>query len=209
MRARELNLFGKIIGDSFFTNLTPESFNDPEFDKISHVEEGITRYGFFQLMGSYPERKIEKMFEALGYDSSLQSIKSRVFVITFHSTEEIRVKIGNAVKTDINEKAANLVMADYLDKMGAKRAKEDSNVIVFRKYHEKCYGNTFGVVNKTGKNVAVTIDISGSSNSLYAPTSGVHTEIVSPHSVKYLGGSIVHPKAESFTTSYNFSSKRL
>jgi hypothetical protein len=50
LTARELNLFGNIIGDPFFKNLTPDSFNQPEFDNISNVPEGLTRYGFFQLI---------------------------------------------------------------------------------------------------------------------------------------------------------------
>lgn len=93
LTARELNLFGNIIGDPFFKNLTPDSFNEPKFDNISNVPEGVTRYGFFQLVGGFSEQKMRRMLDILGYNESLQSLKSRVFVITFHSTEEIRVKI--------------------------------------------------------------------------------------------------------------------
>ncbi len=88
-------------------------------------------------MGSFPQKDVIKFLDKLGYDRSLQSTKSRVFVLTFHSTEEIKIKIGNAVKSDINEKAADLLMASYLEKLGAKNAREDRNAIVFRKYHEK------------------------------------------------------------------------
>lgn len=209
LTSRELNIFGKIINDPFFKSITPSSFDDREFENISHVPEGITRYGFFQLMAAYPEKKIYSMLDALGYDESLQSAKSRVFVITFHSTEEIRVKIGNTAKSDITEKSMNLMMADYLDKMGANKAKEDENVIVFRKYHEKSYASSFAAVNKTSNDVRVSLDMTHSQRCCYTPSNGKSVEIIPPHSVKYLGACIVKPKEQSFSTAYSFTSKRL
>ncbi|CAI2385872.1 unnamed protein product [Moneuplotes crassus] len=207
LTARELNLFGHITDSDLFKHVTPESFDGPEFENISHVEDGITRYGFYQLMGKYSESEVSRMLRRLGYDKSLQSTKSRVFVITFHSTEEIRVKIGNAVKCDINEKAADLIMSKYLENQGAKNAKEDENVIIFRKFHEKCYGNSIGAINKSQSNVAVTLDMTNSQNCEYTPTSGVATVVIPPNSVKYLGGLVVNPKADSLSSNYKFSSR--
>jgi len=127
LTARELNIFGDIVEDSFFSSLTQNSFLEPEFDEISHVTEGITRYGLFQILSGYSENKIRSILKKLGYDESLQSTKSRVFVITFHSTEKVKVKIKSAARTDLNEKAANLILADHLEKTGARKAREDEN----------------------------------------------------------------------------------
>jgi len=107
--------------------LSSQAFLEPEFDEISHVTEGITRYGLFQILSGYSENKIRSILKKLGYDESLQSTKSRVFVITFHSTEKVKVKIKSAARTDLNEKAANLILADHLEKTGARKAREDEN----------------------------------------------------------------------------------
>lgn len=164
LTARELNIFGQITNDLFFQNLTQESFLEKEFENISHVEEGLTHHGFLQVLMGYSEQKLSKMMESLGYDTSLQSTKSRVFTLTFHSTEEMAIKVGNGVLSDINEKAVTLMMTDYLEKAGANKAREDKNVVIYRKYHEKGYANTYAAVNKTSSNVEVKIDMNRSNN---------------------------------------------
>ena len=49
LTARELNLFGKIIDDKFFTNLTSESFKTKEFEGISCTEDGVSIIYLFYL----------------------------------------------------------------------------------------------------------------------------------------------------------------
>ena len=142
----------------------------------------------------------------MGYDECLWSKKSRVFVITFHSSENIRVRIGNAAKTSLNDKAITLVLDDYLQQFGANKGREDRNVIVFRKYHDKAYANSYGALNKTDHTVEVNLDISSSENCAFTPTSGTSKIIVPPKSLKYIGASIVKPDAENFKTGFTFSS---
>lgn len=209
LTARELNAFGKIIGDPFYEELTQESFQGPDFQNISHVAEGITRHGFFQLMHSYSKEKIVDILTAMGYDETLQSTKSRVIVITFHSTEPIKVKVGNASKCDINEKAVNLMMADHLEKSGAKQAREDKNAVVFRKYHAKAYANTFAALNKTPSEIEVNIDFSSSQNCVFKPIRGKCSDVLPGRALKYIGATIVDPSATSFTSGYKFTTRKL
>jgi len=68
----------------------------------------VTRFGMLQLWQQFSDQRLREMLDALGYDDTLYSHKSRVFVLTFHSDRDIRVKICNAIHTDINEKALNL-----------------------------------------------------------------------------------------------------
>ena len=160
----------------------------------------------FQIINQFSEQKIQGILSKMGYDEWLFSTKSRVFVITFHSSEEIRVRIGNASKTNLNEKAITLILDDYLKNHGAERGREDRNVIVFRKYHDKAYGNSFGAVNKTDRTVEVNIDITPSENCAFTPKSGRSKIIIPPKSLKYLGASIVEPDVETFKTGFSFSS---
>lgn len=187
LTARELNLFGKIVNDPIFANITEETFSSPEFHKISHVPDGLTRFGFYQVVYNHSEEKVRRILDTLGYDKSLQSTKSRVFILTFHSTENIKVKIGNAATSDLNQKATTLMMAEYLDKKGANRAREDNNVIVYRRYHEKSYANSYAAVNKTDKEVEVTFDMTSSEGCVYTPLSGKSTIILPPRGLKFIG----------------------
>lgn len=90
LSVRELNMFGHIIDDPVFKNLNEQSFSQPEFSKISRFSDGLTRFGLYQIVNNYSEEKMRKILDVLGYDESLQSTKSRVFILTFHSTENIR-----------------------------------------------------------------------------------------------------------------------
>jgi hypothetical protein len=147
------------------------------------------------------------MFNAIGYDETLYSHKSRVFIVTFHASEDIRVRIGDAYKTDLNEKAINLMMADHLSDRVANNAREDGRVVVFRKYHDAAYANTYAAVNKTGRDVIVELDMTSSTSQVFMPSSGVISVKIPAHGLKYLGSCIVHPDATSFRAGYTFSSR--
>jgi hypothetical protein len=209
LTARELNLFGNIVGDSFFSNITQETFLDPEFDNVSHVTEGITKHGFYQLLSTYSDAKIQNILNKMGYDESLQSYKSRVFVMTFHSTEKLKVRIKSAAHTDLNEKASNLILADHLAKTNYKKAREDENVVIFRMYHDHAYANSFAAVNKTSDPVEINFDMTASENCVFMPSSGRCTHIIPPNTLKYIASCIVGPTATNFRTGYVFETKRM
>lgn len=101
------------------------------------------------------------------------------------------------------------MMANHLEKMGAGKAKEDSNVIVFRKYHDKAYANSYAAINKTSSNVRVCLDMTYSTSCVYTPSSGKVIEIIPPNSIKYIGASNITPDATSFSSGYSFTSQRL
>lgn len=44
LTSNELNLFGKIINDKFFQELTPESFKTEQFKGISCTEDGVSSH---------------------------------------------------------------------------------------------------------------------------------------------------------------------
>ena len=207
LTARELNLFGQIVNDPVFTDITKRSFSQPEFSKISRVDDGITRFGFYQIVKNYSETKVRKILNILGYDESLQSTKSRVFIITFHSTERISAKIGNAVTNGLNEKVCSLMLVDYLSKVGADKAKEDSNVVIFRVHHPAAYTDIYAAVNKTNREVQVTFDLTPSTDCVFTPQSGLSKVILPPKGLKFVGASVAAPNATSYLSYYTFSSR--
>lgn len=167
----------------------------------------MTRFGFIQLLQKFSDKRLREMLDHLGYDETLYSHKSRVFIVTFHASEDIRVRIGDSYKTDLNEKAINLMMADHLSDRVANHAREDSRVVVFRKYHDKAYGNTYAAVNKTGRDVVVDLDMTSSSSNVFMPSAGLVSVVVPAHGLRYLASCIVHPDATSFRTGYTFVSR--
>lgn len=90
---KEINAFGSIVDEPLFKNLKKKDFITRQYECISCTEYGLTRFGLFQLLNSLSEDKLRRIFTKMGYDQSLYSVKSRVFVITFHSTSNIKVRI--------------------------------------------------------------------------------------------------------------------
>ena len=143
----------------------------------------------------------------MGYNERLFSTKSRVFVITFHSSVPIKVWIKDAAKTDINEKAINLIMDDYVKLNGLDNAREDTNVVIFRKYHSKSYGFTYAAINKIDKDIEVTLNLTTSRNCAFTPSSGISKVTIPANSIGYLGGTVIEPNATSLSSNYTFKSR--
>jgi len=52
-----------------------------------------------------------KWLDKLGYDQDLYSIKSRCFMLTFHSTVDLSVSVRDAIQTDLDTRT-NLLVVD-------------------------------------------------------------------------------------------------
>lgn len=184
----------------------PDFFSE-KFWNISCDENGLTRYGLHQVLNMFSESSLTRMLKKLGYDESLHSLKSRVFTLTFHTTAKLRVRICDALKTDLNERAWDLMMDYYRKKFGAAGAIQNDHCIVFRKHHNDSHSLVYGAVNKTDRHVEVIFKQLQSKNMLYAPSKGSVRTVVPPRSLVYLASSIVEPGATSYSYKYSFSSK--
>ena len=207
LTSKELNQFGQITDEDFFRKITDRTFTSRDFEDISWTENGLTRFGMTQILNSFPESKLKKMFSRMGYDDRMFSMKSRVFVITFHSSIPLRVAIKDAIKSDINEKAINLIMDDYTKINGLDNAREDSNVIVFRKYHAKAYGFSYAAINKRDQDVEVTLNMTTSTGCAFTPSCGMSQVIIPAKSMAYLGGSVIEPTSTSLRANYTYKSR--
>lgn len=147
------------------------------------------------------------MFKKLGYDSNLYSIKSKVFTITFHTMADLRVRIGEASKTDLNERAWDLMMDYYHKKEGAVGAIQNQHAVIFRKAHADSYSVDFGAINKTDKQIEVIFKQDKSQNMLYSPSKGTVRTVVPPRALVYMASSILEPGKSSYSYRYSFSSQ--
>jgi translation elongation factor EF-G len=149
LSAKELNQFGEIVDDDDLKNITTEDFFKPEYWNVSCNENGLTKFGLKQLFYHFSESKMSNILTKLGYDESLYSNKSRVYTLSVHSDSMVRVRIGDAMKTDLNEQAWDMMMHYYSNKFGNTGASQNDQCLVFRMQHEKSYSITFGAINKT------------------------------------------------------------
>ncbi|CAD8179009.1 unnamed protein product [Paramecium pentaurelia] len=97
----------KGIYDCLEKQLDPEYFKQM-LTKYTSTEKGITFTGFVEFfIDQIKQLGIETIYrwlEKLGYDKNLNSIKSRCFIFTAHSSIEISVTVRDAINTDLNNR---------------------------------------------------------------------------------------------------------
>ena len=107
LSADELNQFGRIIQEPVFCDIKQEEFATQTFDSVSCNHEGVSLLGFKQLLfRNFNDGEIMRILEKLGYDEALNSIKSRVFMLSFQADENpIRVDIHDILDSDLHKTA--------------------------------------------------------------------------------------------------------
>jgi len=80
-----------------------EGNDDWTRERTTAREGGLTLEGFKQFLVAeieachMDEERMLSWLQALGYDQDLYSIKSRCFMLTFHSTVDLQVSVRDAV----------------------------------------------------------------------------------------------------------------
>lgn len=208
LSAEEINQLGNIVGNEKMMSITSEDLESEEFKNISCDANGVTRYGMRQMIRRLDADTIMDFLQKLGYNDALYSTKSKPFIITFHTNSKLRVRIGDALKTDLNERAWDLMMNSYYKTEGATGAIQNSDIVVFRKYHSDSYSVTYGAINKSDSQVEVKFNMSKSRGMIHTPSKGSIRTVIPPRGLVYLSSSILDPGNSSFAYSYSFASKR-
>ena len=209
LSAEELNGFGQIIGNDHLMNVTSDDLEGDAYENISCNADGITNFGLKQIFKRMePEEGIEYLAK-LGYDESLYSTKAKPFVITFHTNSDLRVRIGNALDTDLNEKAWDLMMHKYHKENGATGAVQKNDIVVFRRYDEGgAYCVTYGAINTGDDEMEINFNMLNCKKMIFQPCKGTVKTICPAKSLVYLGTSIMDPGQNSFSWSYTFDARR-
>ena len=79
---------------------------------------GITLAGFKQLLTKQVPlgknyKKIHKWLDSLGYLEDLYQIRSRAFNLSIHSTKPISVQMKDALQTDLDFVASQLIISQF------------------------------------------------------------------------------------------------
>jgi hypothetical protein len=187
LSARELNQFGNLVNEDKFKNIEQEDFESEEFENVSCTEEGLTQFGFKQyLFHNFSQKEISDMLLKLGYDDGLNSLKSRVFVVTFHSSEPLTVTIHDVNEGDMHKTASNMYMDKLLEDDSVRKDDKNEHVTIIKKHHKEVKSYSFAALNKTEDTIKVEFDLNKSSNYYFSPQCGKITKIVKPDMIEYL-----------------------
>ena len=206
----ELQAFGTIIENETIQAIDADTLASEDFQNISCDENGITRFGMIQMLTKTVD--IDGLRDALtklGYDESLYSTKSKPFMLSFHTTGSLRVRIGDAMQTDLNERARDLMMSYFLDTEGATGAIQTNEIIVFRHYFSGSYSVAFAAINKTDDELEINFKMDKSKNMIFSPSKGSVKSVLPAKSLVYLGSCILDPGQYSFSYNYSFSAGRV
>ena len=112
--------------------MTADDFEEGgKFAKLSCNENGLTNFGFKQVMDSLPASDVDQILERMGYDSAFYSNKSRIFVCTLHAKKPLKISIKNAIGTNIYFTAMNMLISKVIEEKGTGRGRQDDNALVF------------------------------------------------------------------------------
>jgi len=169
-------------------------------------EGGLTLEGFKRFLVNEIENnmmKEDQMFEwlaNLGYDEDLYSIRSRCFMLTFHSTVDLSVSVRDAVQTDLDMRTNLLVT----DKFG-QELEVTANYRILYTFSEQILAYSYSVQNLTANPLDITLDFGSSQNMLLSSKGKSITKTVLPNQVEFMMHTMAKPSVSDFKRSVKCS----
>ncbi|OMJ79270.1 hypothetical protein SteCoe_20738 [Stentor coeruleus] len=139
------------------------------------TQEGLVSY-FKDAMSKRGDEKIWEWLLALGYDKDFYSIKSRVFLLSLHSTCKLKLTVRDAVKSNLDK----LATLELLKKYGRKK-NDQADVELLSLVEPDAAAFTYGVFNKLeDKSIKPTLDCSKAKGVLISTMSDIITVTLPP-----------------------------
>ena len=130
-------------------------------EKYPSYEQGLTSEGFIEYMRDQFEERgegvIKEWLKLWGYDNDLYSIKSRYYVLTFHSNERLKIQMKNSAGLELNDRIHEMLLQKSSEKKG-----ETDRVQLHCLMEKAANSFTYGVYNDNNHRVQVTLDCSNS-----------------------------------------------
>lgn len=105
------------IAECISRKLSEEEFKTDFLTKFCSTAKGLTYRGFRDFLvksiKDLGEPIVWEWLENLGYDKDLHPMRSRTFVVSFHSDAELAVTVKDAVPTDIDSKTNALIIERF------------------------------------------------------------------------------------------------
>eukprot|EP00340_Litonotus_pictus_P004981 CAMPEP_0170517410 /NCGR_PEP_ID=MMETSP0209-20121228/3415_1 /TAXON_ID=665100 ORGANISM="Litonotus pictus, Strain P1" /NCGR_SAMPLE_ID=MMETSP0209 /ASSEMBLY_ACC=CAM_ASM_000301 /LENGTH=788 /DNA_ID=CAMNT_0010802657 /DNA_START=138 /DNA_END=2504 /DNA_ORIENTATION=+ len=160
--------------------ISKEEFDEGILGKFTSSSEGITEKGFISffvenlLTGG--EKQIWSWLENLGYDQGLYPLRSRCFMLTFHSDNALAVAVRDALNTDLNNKTNKLI----LKSQGEEKKSSTSSEITALEFCSKTNVISVGVQNRSNITQRVALDFSKAKNLLFSTKTSKVEKVISP-----------------------------
>ncbi len=152
---KEFKGFWECIQDD--KTINEKYFNNNILNRYQSYLKGITEKGFIDFfkdvyLSRNGKEKIYDWLNKLGYDKDLYSLKSRCFMINFHTETPIKVSVYNTLNTYLYNKIERLILLSEGQKM-----KEKGDIIIIQ--NKSLSSNIFsiGAINNGNKVYVVTI----------------------------------------------------
>ena len=162
------------------------NFDENEFKNILEQFQSyngcITENGFIDFWKKKlisGDDEIKNWFKALGYDDDLYPLKSRCFMLTFHSDIPISVSARDALSTDLNKKIDKLIIKNMGEKI---KNKKDISVFQYQSKISNIF--SFGCLNEGNEPFRVNI-IFKSENNIYSAGKNKIEKIVQPNKYEF------------------------
>ena len=165
-----------------------DSFKENEFKEIINKYQSynncITENGFIEFWkDSYlkegGDEEIKKWFKYLGYDEDLYPLKSRCFMLTFHSDIQINVNARDAISTDLNKKIDKLVIKSFGEKI---KNKKDISVFQYQSKISNIY--SLGCLNEGNEAFRVSLNFKNENN-IYSAGSNKIEKVIQPNKYEF------------------------
>lgn len=106
-----------------------------------------------------PEEQ-QRLLSSMGYDENLYSLKARVFIMTFHAIEPIKVRLNDNLLLNLHKIAQNSICHDYLQKQGlGPKSREFEGLIIAQIKHPLLRASWYAALNNTDEPIIFGIDM--------------------------------------------------
>ncbi|CAG9329557.1 unnamed protein product [Blepharisma stoltei] len=168
--------------------------------KYSSTENGLSLKGFkdffIENIKAQGEEVIWGWLESLGYDRELYSVRSRCFILTFHSVTEISVTVRDAIQTDLDNRTNVLL----IEKQGTELdSKTGVRCFYYLSKNVHCY--SYGVYNEQSQAIEVTLDCGGSDSMVFSTKGSYVKKRIEPGQLEFMLHAMAIPSADTFVRS--------
>ena len=178
-------------------SLTEAEYKQKVLKRYCSTENGLSLKGFKDFfidnIKSLGEEAIWSWLENLGYDRDLYSVRSRCFILTFHSETEISITVRDAIQTDLDSRTN----VQLIEKHG-KELESKMGVKCLYYFSPKVHCYTYGVYNEQPQAIEVTLDCNSSSSMVFSSKAPVVKKRVEPGQTEFLMHSMAIPKVDNY-----------
>lgn len=178
-------------------SLTEIEYKQKVLKRYCSTENGLSLKGFkdffIENIKSLGEEAIWGWLENLGYDRELYSVRSRCFILTFHSETEISVTVRDAIQTDLDARTN----VQFIEKYG-KELESKSGVKCFYFFSPKTHCYSYGIYNEQTQAIEANLDCSGSENMIFSSKYPVIKKRVEPGQTEFMMHAMAIPKVDNY-----------